>query len=174
VNTIETWISIIGSVASIGGAVWAFREAKNASLSATQAEKVRDEIIERRKIIEVSQVHTETSRILKIVSNVGPSCNPSMLKGVNCGNIAKDVEEYARFINEHSSYFTCFFENEAKELCTSLNGDIEELSEAKSFDDKKKAGKSIYYKINNFMPTVKALSDEKREHVVTTREGNKL
>ena len=116
-NSIETWISIIGSIASIGGAAWAFREAKNASLSASHAEKVRDEIIERRKIIEVSQVYTETSRILKIISNVGPSCNPSMLKGVNCGNIARDVEEYARFINEHSSYFSDFFENKARELC---------------------------------------------------------
>ncbi len=148
-NSIETWISII---ASIGGAVWAFREAKNASLSATQAEKIRDEIIE------VSQVYTETSRILKIGSNVGPSCNPSMLKGVNCGNITKDVEEYARFINEHSSYFTDFFENKAKELCASLNGDIEALSEAKSFDDEKEAGKSIYHKINNFMPGIGSIN----------------
>ena len=71
-------------------------------LSASKAEKVRDEIVERRKIVEVSLVHKETKRILNTVSKVGPSCNPNLLTGVDCGSIAKDVEEYSRFINEHS------------------------------------------------------------------------
>lgn len=162
---IGTWISVIGSIASIGGAIWAFVEARKSSRAATKAEKVRDEIISRRKLIEVSQVHAETARILKIVSTVGPACNPSLLRGVNCGSIAKDVEEYARYINEHSSHFNVFFENKAKELCQDLHPDIEALSEAKSFDDKKAAGKSIYYKIDGFMPFVKELSDERKENV---------
>jgi len=105
---IGTWISVIGSIASIGGAIWAFVEARKSSRAATKAEKVRDEIISRRKLIEVSQVHAETARILKIVSTVGPACNPSLLRGVNCGSIAKDVEEYSRYINEHSSHFNDF------------------------------------------------------------------
>ncbi len=159
----EQWLSMIGAVASIGGALWALYEAQHASKSASKAEVARDELIERRKMVEVSQVHTETARILKTVSTVGPSCNQSLLRGVNCASIAREVEEYSRFINEQSSHFTDFFENKAKELCVALNGDIEALSEAKTFDEKKAAGKSMYYKINNFMPTVKALSDEKKE-----------
>lgn len=164
-STAETWISTIGSLASIGGAIWAFFEARKAALSANKAETVRDEIIERRKIVEVSQVHAETSRILKVVSTVGPSCTPSFLKGVNCGAIAKDIEEYSRYINEHSSHFSDFFENKARALCGDLLPDIELLAEAKSFEDKKAAGKSIYYKINSFMPFVKELADEKKERV---------
>lgn len=166
-STVETWISIIGSIASIGGAIWAFVEARKAASSATKAESVRDEIIERRKIVEVSQVHAETSRILNVVSKVGPSCNKSLLRGVDCGAIAKEVEEYSRYINEHNFHFTDFFENKAKELYEQLRPDIESLSEAKSFDDKKSAGKSIYYKINSFMPVVKELTDEKKERVAT-------
>lgn len=162
---IGTWISVIGSIASIGGAIWAFFEARKSSRAATKAEKVRDEIVSRRKLIEVSQVHAETARILKIVSTVGPACNPSLLRGVNCGSIAKDVEEYSRYINEHSSHFNDFFENKAKELCQDLHSDIEALSEARSFEDKKAAGKSIYYKIDSFMPFVKELSDERKESV---------
>ena len=163
----ESWLSAIGSIASIGGAIWAFTEAKSAAESATKAESVRDEIIDRRKLVEVSQVHAETSRILKVISAVGPACNQSLLRGVNCGTIAKEVEEYSRFLNEHRSYFTEFFENKAKELCEQLNPDIEALSEAKSFEEKKDAGKRIYYKINSFMPFVKELSDEKKEKVST-------
>lgn len=162
----EEWLSIIGAIASIGAAIWAFYEAYQASKSATKAEDARDELIERRKMVEISQVHTETTRVLKTISMVGPSSNPSLLRGVNCGNIAREVEEYSRFINEQSSHFSDFFENKAKELCAELNGDIEALSEAKTFHEKKEAGKNIYYKVNNFMPTVKALSDEKKERAI--------
>lgn len=167
-SAIETWISIIGSIASIGGAVWAFVEAKKAALSANKAETVRDEIIARRKIVEISIVYAETTRILRSVSRVGPSCNESLLIGVNCDAIAKEVEEYSRFINEHSSYFTDLFVNMAKDLCKQLYPDIEALSEAQSFADKKSAGKSIYYKINTFMPFVKDIADEKKERVATS------
>jgi len=45
-----------------------------------------------------------------------------------------------------------------------LHPDIEALSEAKSFDDKKAAGKSIYYKIDSFMSFAKELSDERKEN----------
>ncbi|MBC8080899.1 MAG: hypothetical protein H7X86_11180 [Gorillibacterium sp.] len=164
-SKIETWLSIVGSVVSIGGAIWAFIEARKASRSASKAEQVRDEIKSRRKLVEVSQIHTETSRILNVVSKVGPACNQSFLRGVNCGSIAKEVEEYSRYINERSSNFTDFLENKAKELCAELHPDIEALAEAKSFEDKKAAGKSIYYKINNFLPFVKEISDERKESI---------
>lgn len=166
-DTFITWISVIGSIVSIAAAVWAWIEAGKASQSATLAEKVKDEIVDRRKMVEVSQIHAETSRILKTVSKVGPSCNSILLRGINCADIAKEVEEYSRYINEQSSHFTEFFDNKAKQLCASLNDDIEALSEAKTFDLKKGAGKNIYYKINDFMPTVKSLSDEKKESVAT-------
>lgn len=157
----ERFLSIIGSVASIGAAIWAFFEARDARKSANQAEKFRNEIVERRALVEISMVHAETTRILKVISVVGPACNPKFLRGVNCAAIAKEVEEYARFINEQRSHFNDIFENRAIELCEDLIPDIEALSEAATFEKKKTAGKSIYYKINNFLPLVKELSDEK-------------
>lgn len=163
-TNIEKWLSIIGAIASIGGALWALYQAGQASKSATRAEEVRDEIIDRRKLVEISQVHSETNRILEKVSKVGPSCNPSVLRGVNCASIASEVEEYTRFITEQSSHFTEFFENRALELCKDIEKDIELLSEAKTFEEKKTFGKNIYYKIRNFLPTVKDLTDSKKEN----------
>ena len=57
------------------------------------------------------------------------------------------------------------FNNKAKELNSDLKSDIENLSEAITFEDTKKYGKSIYYKIQTFIPIVKKLSDEKREQI---------
>jgi hypothetical protein len=162
----ESVISIVGSIASIGAAIWAFIEAKKSMSAADKAENLRDELINRRKMVEVSQVHSETNRVLSVVSRVGPSCNAKLLKGINCSDIAKEVEVYARFILEQSGHFSDLFENKAKELCDDLKDDIESLSEAINFEDKKSYGKSIYYKIQNFIPAVKQLSDEKKERAL--------
>ena len=139
----ENLISIIGSIASIGAAIWAFIEARKSSTAATKAETLHDELIHRRKMVEVSQVHSETKRILAIVSKVGPSCNQKLLKGVNCSEIAREVESFSVFILEQSEHFTDFFENKARELNEDLREDIEGLSEASTFEEKKNYGKSM-------------------------------
>ena len=156
----DSWMSIAGSVASIGGAIWAFLEARKSAESATKAENIRNELIDRRGMVEVSKVHTKTIEILRETSNFGPTCTPISIKGIKASDVAK---EYSRFLNEHSSYFDTLFENNAKNLCDSLKQHIENLSEAETFDEKKKAGKEIYYLINSFLPQVKQLSDGKKE-----------
>lgn len=157
------WLNITGTVASIGSAIWAMVEARKASRSASAAEQLRNDLIDRRAIVEISQIYNETRRILRVVSSVGPSCNPTLLRGVNCGHIAREVDEYCRLLNEQHAHFTEAFENHATKLCESLRPDIEILSEAKVFDEKKAAGKRIYYSIDSFMPTVKAIVDDRRE-----------
>ena len=100
-----------------------------------------------------------------MVSKVGPSFNPSVFAGINCADIAKEVEIFSSFILEQSEHFSQNFNNKAKKLNSDLKSDIENLSEAITFEDTKKYGKSIYYKIQTFIPIVKKLSDEKREQI---------
>ncbi len=73
-------------------------------------------MIDRREIIEVSQVHTETKKILRVVYRIGGASNLNMLTGIDCFDIAKQIEEYALFINEHRSHYNEFFQNTAKAL----------------------------------------------------------
>lgn len=162
----DSWLSIFGSLASIGAAIWAYIEAKNAARHASKAEEVRDELIQRRTIVEVSQVHAESSRILKLISQVGPTCTKTSVRGLNVSDIARSVEEYSRFLNEHSAHFNQCFQNAAQALCTELTGSIEALAEATTFEEKKESGKKIYYLINSFLPQVKQLADDKRENVI--------
>ncbi|MEN8131690.1 MAG: hypothetical protein ABFS45_16180 [Pseudomonadota bacterium] len=164
----DSFLSIAGSIASIAGAIWAFMQAKSAANSAKQAKRIRDELVQRREIVEVSRVHTEVTRILKVVSQVGPSCTNASTRGIKNENIAREGEEFSRFINEHSRHFSELFDNKAKSLCESLAPLIEGLSEAKDFEKTKRAGKQIYYLINSFMPDVKSLADERRENVQIT------
>jgi aspartate-semialdehyde dehydrogenase len=159
----ENWLSAVGSTASIAGAVWAFIEARKSREYAGQSLAYRDELIERRQVIELSKIHSETTRILREVSKVGPTCTQLTVKTVNCAEVAKAVEEYVRMLNEQRSHFSDMFDNEAKVLCDELKLDIETLSEAENFEGTKAVGKNIYYKIEEFLPRVKNLTDEKKE-----------
>jgi hypothetical protein len=159
----DSWLSITGSVVSIGAAIWAFVEAKRSAQAASKAEAVRNELVQRRTIVEISQVHAESIRILRLVSQVGPSCTKASTRGINVQSIAQGVEEYSRFLNEHSGHFNASFQNSARTLCDELTVCIEELAEAVIFDAVKVAGKKIYYLINSFLPEVKRLADDKRE-----------
>ena len=159
----ERWLSIIGSLVSVGGAIWAYIQARRSRSFAEQAKAVRDELVERRKVIEVSKIHTETTRVLRLVSNIGQSCTATSIKTIKCHEIAKEVEEYTRLLNEQSTHFTDMLDNQARKLCEDLKPDIEALAGAKDFESKKRAGKTIYYKIDDFMPLVKSLMDERKE-----------
>jgi hypothetical protein len=161
----EAVLSIIGSIASIFGAIWALMEARKARRSAHAAERVRQELMDRRKLAEVAQVHSEVKRVLGVVARVGPTSTPQLLRGIDCAGIAREVEAFVAMLLERRSHFSDLYSDRAAGLRNDLKLDIEGLAEAKTFEDKKRFGKSIYYKIENFMPIVKQLSDAKQEHL---------
>lgn len=165
----ETFLSIVGSIASIFGAVWALKEAKKAARSASAAERVRQELVDRRELAEIAQIHFEIKRVLGLIARVGPTSTQQHVKGVNCADIAREVQAFVAMLLEQRSHFSDFYSDRASELRDNLKMDIEGLAEAKTFDDKKRFGKSKYYKIENFTPVVKQLSDAKQEHSLRTR-----
>lgn len=57
----EDFISWVGSLASIGGATWAWVQAKSARNSAATAQHARNELIGSRRLAEHSLVHAETT-----------------------------------------------------------------------------------------------------------------
>ena len=156
-------LTILGSIASIGGAIWAWRKASLASKSASLAEQMKNEILERRLTIELTKIHTKTSHILKLVGKIGPSATNKTLKGVDCQIIALELQDFMVFIKEHSNLFLDNNEhNTAHLLCETLQPYIEELAYANTFEKKKEVGKQVFYTINNFLPQVKRLIDKKQ------------
>lgn len=157
------WIGVIGSVASIGSAVWAFLEARKARDAASEAERVRDEIVQRRRIIEASGVHRETQRVLTVLSKVGPSSDPIRSKGIRSSDLADEVRTYLLLLNEHLGEFSSELKSGVLLLVETTKVEIQALAEAKSFEAKRTAATSIYYKIQGLMPQIKSLADEKKE-----------
>ena len=167
----DSLLSVAGSITSIVAAIWSFNEAKKSANSATKAENVKNELIDRRRLVEVSKVLAQTERILGVVSKIGPSCHPKRIASIDCSLIAKEVEEYSRFLNSQQDHFFNDFDNKANLLCQDLIKDIEELSEAVGGECKKIIGSRIYYKINEFMPFVKKLTDGRQENSLINKLG---
>lgn len=164
----ESFLSIVASIASIFGAIWSLREAQKAKQSADMADRVRQELADRRTLAEVAQVHAEIKRVLNLVARVGPTSTPQLVKGLNCADIAREVEAFIAMLIEHGGHFSDIYSDRAAKLRNDLKSDIEGLAEARTFEDKKQYGKSIYYKIENFTPVVKQLADAKQDHPLRT------
>lgn len=124
-------------------------------------------MVERKQLAEISHVYTETVRILKVVSRVGPSCIEDHIPGIDCGEIARDVADYAQLINEHQSHFQLANTNHARSLSNKLHPKIENFSSSINSDDILSTGREIYYLINKFLPRIKLIADEK-ENTTTT------
>jgi hypothetical protein len=162
-ENVAWWIGLIGSVASIAAAIWAFVEAKKASEAAEEAERFRNEIVNRRRIVESSGVYRETKRILATLSKVGPSSDSIKSKGISGSNLADEVREFVLLLNEHRQDFPESLKTSVNTLIEETKEDIRLLAEATTFASKRTAGTSIYYKILGLVPAIKALADEKRE-----------
>jgi hypothetical protein len=131
------WIAITGSIFSIGGALYALYQAHQSKKYSIEAQNVRDELIDRRKLSEISRIHSETHNILKSVSRIGSTSTESSVKSVKCIDIAKDVEEYSKLINEQSlnSGNSKLFDKEVKKLCKLLDNKVKCLSEVNEFTE---------------------------------------
>ena len=158
------WIAIIGSIFSISGALYAFYQAQQSKKHSIEAQNIRNELIDRRKLSEISKIHNETHNILKSVSRIGFTSTESSVKSIKCIDIAKDVEEYSKLVNEQSlNSGNKLFNKEAKKLCELLDNKIKCLSEVDEFMEIRSIGMDIYKSINSFLPMVKVLTNEKME-----------
>jgi predicted alpha/beta hydrolase len=164
----EQFLSIVASIASVIAACVAVSSARSSKTFSKEARTIRDEMVRRRGIAELSRIYSETGRILHVVAEVGPTCTPKSLRGKNSRGIADQVQEYSRLLNEHSSHFDQPMTNLAKTLCDALRANIEALAMATDPDSVKAAGKPIYHLIEEFHPEIKRYVDGERERLVRT------
>ncbi|MBA3769510.1 MAG: hypothetical protein H0X08_03260 [Blastocatellia bacterium] len=152
-------------MASIGAAIWAFVEARKAGKFASTVERIKDELVSRRNLVEVSQVYREANRAIAALTAVGPSCTSSSVRGLNCSLIAAQVLEFVTFLNTHRAGLPEALRPKVNLLVLETKKEVSLLAEAKTFEAKKSAGTAIYYKIASLMPEIKVLADEKNEDI---------
>ncbi|MBD9439415.1 hypothetical protein [Pseudomonas sp. PDM04] len=159
------WLGLVSSIASIGSAVWAWREALNASDSASEADALYSRMISSRQSAEAHQVLHATRTILQAISPIGPSGQVKHIKGIDLPHISRALENYCQTLSEHGHLFSVDIESHAVRLSRSILNNLPAVANKSDLEGVIKAGTLIYIEINNFMPVAKQISDERMEDV---------
>jgi hypothetical protein len=159
-------VGIIGTIASIIGAIISISNAKKAAKSATEVELFKTQISNQKKMLEVVQVYERTDRIMEDISVIGLSATLTSIRGLDCSRIAKQLEDYLRFLEVNTSYYKDVNGNRAKELCNFLEGAIPVLSDLLTDQEKLNKGREIYRKIQSFRQKAKEISDLNKEEII--------
>lgn len=163
-DTFVWWLGLISALASIGSAIWAAVEARSSAKSASQAELVRDRMVNHRYVAESHQLLQSTRAMLQTVSAIGPSCMQRNLRGLDVRNISAQLVTYCTTLNENS-YLFADNDNPAIELSVELLQRAGIIAAAQSLEDVTLAGRQAFTAINLFLPKIKQISDERRENV---------
>ena len=163
-DTFVWWLGLISAIASIGSAIWAAVEARSSAKSASQAELVRDRMVNHRYVAESHQLLQSTRAMLQTVSAIGPSCMQRNLRGLDVRNISAQLVTYCTTLNE-SSYLFAGTDNPAIELSDELLQKAGIIAAAQSLEDVTLAGRQAFTGINLFLPKIKQISDDRRENV---------
>lgn len=169
----DQWLSVLGSIVSIGAAIWAFIEARKSMAAASKAETIKNEMIDRRQLVEASKIHSETERVILKVSQIGPASRIEVLSGININDILNEVQNFSTFIIAQSEQYDDKFKKTAKKLNKDLQTNIDELSQSNLKEDYKRIGTIIFNALQGFLPTTKSLADGRRENVQIKKDGYK-
>ena len=158
-------ITIIGAIASIIGAGFAYWQASKAKGSADEAKSVRAQLIDHRKASELSKIQASCKKALNSMTKYGAASTASSLDGIDTQNDSFNVQEFIILTKEHRAYFGNKRVNKADEFCNALTPLLDDFAQASTPDNQRKYGKQLVTHLSSINADIKKLLDSKRETV---------
>lgn len=157
----EVWLTIIGTLASLLGAGIAIWQSIQAKAFASQAERIKNQLIGYRATSELSQLQAGCKKAQNSMAKYGPGSPSSGLKGVEPENDARDVQEFLLLVKEYREYFKERKRNQADALCEAINPLLKNFSDETNPLKQKELGTEILFHISDFTSVIKKLVDSK-------------
>ncbi|MGH1460741.1 MAG: hypothetical protein ACRBB6_01775 [Neptuniibacter sp.] len=155
-------LTVVGTVASIGGAWVSIHQAGKSRTAAEEAKKVHAQLVDHRKTSDLAHVQSLCKKAQKSMEKYGPGSVPSSLVGIEPGNDARDVQEFIMTIREHRAYFGNKSPNEADEFCNIVTPLLDDFSQ-KTDQGLREIGKQIVVHLANMAAIIKRHLDAKKE-----------
>lgn len=159
-------ISIIGSIASILGALWAWKEAKKSKTAADLAQRIKNQLIGHRKTSELSELQALLSTAQKKFTKYGTS-NPKALAGIDHHADSDSLLSFMHTLKSYNEYFEGENENVADRFYDDVNKALQLFRKTNSTNSISEHGNSILNKLVNFSPILKREFTSKKESVVS-------
>lgn len=158
------WLSIAGSVASIGGAVWAWREAKRSSRSASKAEQIKTQLVNQRMTAELSEIKPLLSSALDAVKHYNTR-SVSTLAGLGDQSTSKEAEaeKVQSLLNKVVEFSDYFPEGLGQQFYDDTDASLQEFLSSTQASDTKKFGCDLHRQLLNFSTVLRKNLTEKKE-----------
>jgi hypothetical protein len=149
-------LAIVGTAASILGAVISMRQASKAKRAADVAEAVKQEIGERTTLSALSGLSSAQQRAVIAMSKYGPGSTASSTAGADPQKDGEVVREYLLQLREHLDDLGPLEGSVADKLCDDVFKLLDEFSSADD-DQQRLIGSRILIALNRFSPRLRAL-----------------
>ena len=156
------WLSIIGSVASIGGAIWAWKEAVNSSQSATKAEQIKTQMVNQRKTSELSELKP---LVLDATDSVKRYSTTMVSSLIGADETTKETEaaKIQTLLNKIVEFSDYFPENFANQFFETSHSSLQSFLAANSPQESKKHGMDLHKQMVDFSSVLRKNLTEKKE-----------
>lgn len=158
------WLSVVGSIASIAAALWAWYEAIRSRRFANDAEKIRSQIVSQRKTSELSELRPLVSNALEHIKPYSTTMASSLI-GVDKADREKHAAHVQTLLNkifELEEYFSAGF---SRDFYDTTHASLQSFLSAETADDLKKFGMQLNRQIVDFSSVLRKLLNERRESV---------
>lgn len=159
-------LTVLGTVASIWGAVVSLKQSRAAQESATEAQRVRAQLVNQRRTSDLAALKVHCERAVRTMEKYGPAAAASSLKGVNPETDAADVQ---RLILEASGMREAFGQSQAETFVNKVTPLLQLFVSPGERAHLKPNGQAVLMETSNFLAVVRSTLDEKRER--TDREA---
>jgi len=156
-------IGVLGSIASIIGAILAIKAKNEAVSSAELAESAKNEVLKKQKTTSLAGVMFEAKKTQQIFGKYSIAQSNKSLAGVQFGKDSENLQNFIFNFNENREMIEQTTELETEATYKSLNQLLSDFSEAKAMNDKKGFGKQIRFMIDDIIFKMKKSIDNRNE-----------
>ncbi|OIN06171.1 hypothetical protein BFS86_19360 [Shewanella algae] len=158
-------LTVIGSIASIIGALWAWKQAVDASGSATKAEEIKSQIINQRKTSELSEIRPLLEQSLTAMRRYSTRMAASIIgdEPTSKEDEAEKVQACLNKIMEYSEYFQDDF---ASQFYETAHDSLQKFLNSTVPEEVKKHGMDLHKQMVDFSSVLRKQINEKREGTV--------
>lgn len=158
-------LSIIRSIASIFGAIWAWKEARSSNKSANTSKKIKEQLISHRQTSELVELQSLLNTALLSFKKYGVS-NSTSLTGINHNSDAQLSMDFIHKLKEFREYFESKSGNEADNLFDEINDELAKFKNVESSQEISTYGTSILNSLVSFAPLLKREATLQKEKTV--------
>ena len=159
------WLSIIGSIASIGGAIWAWRAAIRSSKSASRAEQIKTQMINQRKTSELSELKPLVTDALGCIKRYSTTMVSSLV-GADNKNREDEAAKIQSLLNRIVEFSEYFSENFANQFFETSHASLQSFLAAQTPEDSKKYGMELHRQMIDFSSVLRKQLTDKKETTV--------